>query len=202
MKKIKLFFRFEKEERWLETMSEQGWLIRKAGLFYHFQKVSPKTRTIRIDYRTFKTKKDFLDYCTLFQDSGWKHIAGTKSSGNQYFIKTKKDCTDEIFSDTASKAGRYKKLSEFWLATAVIYMPLLIINGQPDFHYFLSPKEWYYTPGLWELKGIRFWCAFLFETPFALGRGTSWFLLLIMVLLCFYLSIKAKILSDSAARNR
>lgn len=200
MKKIRLFFRFEKEEAWLETMSERGWLLRKAGFFYHFQKVSPKTRTIRIDYRTFKTKEDFLDYRTLFQDSGWKHIAGTKTSGNQYFVKIKKDCTDEIFSDAASKAGRYKKLSELWLTFAIIYMPLLITKGGLDLHYLLSPKEWYYTPGLWELKGLNFWGAFLFETPFALGRGLSWFLLLIIVLFCFCLSIKAKILSRTTTK--
>jgi len=40
----------------------------------------------KIDYRIFKDKKEFDNYIALFEDAGWKHVYGTKNSGNQYFL--------------------------------------------------------------------------------------------------------------------
>lgn len=51
---------------------------------YKFGSMEPEDVTVRIDYRIFKSKEDFVDYCTLFEDSGWKHLAGNKNSGVQY----------------------------------------------------------------------------------------------------------------------
>ena len=31
-------------------------------------------------------------------------------------------------------------------------------------------KSWYFTQGLWEMEGMWFWKAFIFETPFVLLR--------------------------------
>ena len=189
MKKFRLFLRFEKEEKWLEQMAGQGWMLFCKFFFYHFQKVAPKTETIRIDYREMRSKKDFLDYCTLFEDSGWKHIAGTKSSGTQYFLKMSDDSTEDIFSDVRSRAGRYKRLADAWLSSAVIFTLLFLPLGI-DFNKAFAPKEWYLTPGLWELKGISFWWAFLFETPFALMRGIGGLIPAVAILICVGLAIK------------
>lgn len=172
MTRLKFFLSFEKEEKWLEKMSRQGWLLCKIGLFYHFEKTEPMPRTIRIDYRDFRKKSDYSSYISMFEDSGWRHIAGTKGYGSQYFLKTGSDSTEDIFSDSRSRAGRYKRLCDMWLCLAVCFLPLVISNGI-DLNYFLTPKQWYLTPGLWELKGLAFLRAFLFETPFALFRGLS-----------------------------
>lgn len=128
MKKIKFFLQFDKEEKWLEYMANQGWMLYRKSLFYYFRKIVPETKTIRIDYREIKSKKDFLDYCALFEDSGWKHIAGTKSSGTQYFLKMNNNSMEDIFSDTFSRAGRYKRLSNMWLSCASIFIPLLLAH--------------------------------------------------------------------------
>lgn len=200
MKKIKFFLRFEKEEKWLEYMASQGWLLSRKSLFYYFRKVDPETQIIRLDYREMKSGKDFLDYCTLFEDSGWKHIAGTRTSGTQYFLKISDDSIEDIFSDTLSRAGRYKRLSNVWLSCAVAFIPLFLAaepGGWINLDTMFVPKEWYLTPGLWELEGISFWWAFLFETPFALMRGIGWLIPIIAILICIGFAIKSRLLYRS-----
>ncbi|HID0780482.1 hypothetical protein NVT68_010915 [Clostridium botulinum] len=68
----------------------------------------------------------------------------------------------------------------------------LISNGSINVNLILNPKLLYYTPGLWERTGVPFWGGLLFETPFALGRSVV-FLIPLIVVLNFYLAIKARI---------
>lgn len=204
MKKFKIFLRFDKEEKWLEEMAGQGWLFSGKFLLYHFQKVEPEVKTIRIDYRGMKSREDFLDYCTLFEDSGWQHIAGTLNSGTQYFLKVNEDSTEDIFSDGLSKAGRYKRLSDIWLFLFVPFLTLLLSMETGGFinpDTLFTPKEWYLTPGLWELEGFSFWWAFLFETPFALERGLGWLLPIIAILLSCFFGIKSWLLYRSEVKS-
>lgn len=195
MYKYKFFLDFEKEEKWLNQMAKQGYDLTGKSLGYRFHKATPKDTVIRIDYRTFKRKEDFEDYRMLFRDSGWEHVAGTKSSGTQYFRKVEGDDEEDIFSDIPSRAVRYKKLSHMSLTLAITYLPILIalVNTKAiDVSVLLNPKLLYYTPGLWEETGISFWWAFLFETPFAIMRGFSWLFLLVLVILYFVYAVIAQ----------
>ena len=194
MTKFKLFFNFDKEEKWLMRMAEQGYQLKSTAFGYNFYYAQPENAIFKIDYRTFKSNQDFLDYCALFEDSGWKHIAGTKQSGTQYFKKLHKDGDEDIFSDSFSRAGRYKRLSNMWLSLSVVWLPLLVIMLTSDWlnmDGFLNPKTLYLTPGLWEMNGLQFWRHFLFETPFALLRGYSVFLWIAVVLLYMFFAIKS-----------
>ena len=83
MKIFKFFINYEKEEKWLQDMAEKGYELESVFLRYKFYKVPEENSIIRIDYRTFKNKRDFIDYCTMFEDSGWKHLAGTKYYGKK-----------------------------------------------------------------------------------------------------------------------
>lgn len=66
-------------------MAKQGYhFIKKTTFGYKFEHGIPENVTIKMDYRIFNKHEDFDDYCALFEDSGWKHIAGTKSSGHRY----------------------------------------------------------------------------------------------------------------------
>lgn len=49
-------------------------------------------------------------------------------------------------------------------------MMLSLIFGSFDGYgkMILNPKLAFFTPGLWERSGVKFWKAFLFELPFAL----------------------------------
>jgi len=194
VKKFRIFINFQKEEKWLEQMALQGWLLIKQSVFYTFIPAPPQQTNIKIDYRLFAKKQDFIDYITLFEDSGWKHISGTKMSGNQYFIQVDNN-NEDIFSDSMSRAGRYKRAANMMLCGAILFLPLVIVAIQQGtffrFDVIIDPKLLYYTPGLWERNGIDFWSAFLFETPFALMRGFSWSLWSLFILAYFFLTVRS-----------
>ena len=198
MKKYRFYLDLENEEKWLTEMAKQGLgLSRKTVFGYEFRQIPPQDTVIRIDYRNFNTPADFENYRMLFKDSGWEHIAGTKSSGIQYFQRISKKGDAEIFSDTTSKAARYRRLSSLWLSLALAYVPLLIsliYSGIVDPSAFLNPKLLYYTPGLWDMTGQSFLNAFLFETPFAIIRGLSWFIFPASICLCIASIVKLEML--------
>lgn len=205
MTKYKYFFDLEKEEKWLEEMAKNGYQLCNTPSFgYQFVKCPPEELQIRIDFRQFKNQSSFQDYCSMFEDSGWIHIAGTISSGSQYFKKISfhthetNNCPsnedNEIFSDQASKAGRYKRISNMWLDLAIAFLPLLfveIIRGIQGTYSIFAPKEWFLTPGLWEEEGWNFWFAFLFESPFAILRGLPFLPLLLVLMLYGIFSYKS-----------
>lgn len=194
MYKFKVFVDFEKEEQWLKEMASNGYHLQNTLFGYHFKRSKPETTTIKIDFRKFKNNEDFLDYCSLFEDSGWKHLAGSKSSGMQYFKQTGASEGDEIFSDTTSKAARYKRYANMTFEMAMSFLPLLIIFYLTDvinFTVLAHPKELYFTPGLWEQTGLSFWLSFLFETPFALMRGFAWSFIPITIILYLLFSYRS-----------
>lgn len=196
MKKYRFYLNLEEEEKWLADMAKQGWeLSQKTVIGYRFRQSAPQDAVIRIDYRKLNTTAGFEDYQMLFRDSGWEHIEGTKSSGVQYFKKVGKEGETEIFSDTASKAARYRRLANLWLSLAAAYVPLLtalVCSNSLDPATLLDPKLLYYTPGLWDMKGRSFRDAFLFETPFALIRGLSWLIIPAMILLSISFAAKSE----------
>lgn len=191
---FKIFINYTKEEKWLNEMSKKGYEPTNASLGYTFVKINPQDIIYRIDYRTFNTKQDFIDYCTMFEDSGWSHILGSKSSGKQYFKKVSVNSDDDIFSDNISKADRYKRASNIWLSFSSMYFTILIslaLTGAINLKAFINPKELYFTPGLWESTGLTFWRKFLFETPFALGRGLMWIIFPLSIAIYLYCIFKA-----------
>jgi len=203
MRKFRFFVNFQKEEKWLEHMAAQGWQLKKSFFTYNFVSATPEQANIKIDYRHFKNQQDFLEYRSLFEDSGWQHISGTKNSGNQYF-KQVGDCNSEdIFSDDTSRAGRHKRFSVMMLVMFFIFFPFVIIaysQGTLGLEAFINPRELYLTPGLWERSGPEFWRAFLFETPFAIMRGFAGLIQLSFFLAYIFLTIKSWLLYRNATK--
>jgi len=196
MRKFKFFIDYDKEEKWLKEMEKEGYQLESKFVGgYKFRLTKPEDTTIKIDYRTFKKEEDFIDYCALFEDSGWQHIAGKKSSGTQYFKKIDRDSDDDIFSDNVSKAGKYKRLSNMFLEMAICYLPLLVAMISADIinmDAIFNPRLLYLTNGLWEMTGAAFWRAFLFETPFVLFRGFVWLFIPVTMMLFLFFSFRAK----------
>ncbi|MDQ0270598.1 DUF2812 domain-containing protein [Cytobacillus purgationiresistens] len=190
MRKFKLFIDVKKEEKWLNEMLQAGWTCKQARLFgsYTFEKASEQEQVIRIDYQNFGKKLTYSDYLQLYRDYGWDHISGSKWSGTQYWIK-KMDGRDELFSDEMSAKALYKRLmgNNGFFILFVIFVFLSHLNaGSGIFDYAWSLKSAYLTPGLWEKEGIAFVSALLFETPFALMRfGSPWLIILSGVFCAF-----------------
>jgi hypothetical protein len=188
MKKCKLFFNFEKEEKWLQDMASNGWQLQSVLFTYTFKKTKPEAAVIRTDCHIFNSRSRYLDYLTLFEDCGWKHIAGYKSGGMQYFIRTRADASEDIFSDAASKAGRYKRAADMWLSlfiTYFIFSTTLFLNSSVGMRwsYVMNPKSAFFTPDIWSRTGDSFWRAFLIESPFAFFRIFTPLILFICVVL-------------------
>lgn len=204
MRVYKWFIDFTKEEQWLTKMSKKGYEFINYSFGYKFKKITPEDITYRIDYRTFKSEKDFIDYCTLFEDSGWKHVSGSKYSGNQYFKKTASDSQEDIFSDNLSRASRYKRASNFCLSFSLSYFIILVslINtGAVNLKGLINPKLLYYTPRLWDKTGLSFLRSFLFETPFALFRGFSWLIFPLFIYFYVYFAFKSSKLYKETVKN-
>ncbi|MED0971623.1 DUF2812 domain-containing protein [Bacillus paramycoides] len=194
MWRLKFFVDFEKEEKWLEEMAWKGYHLKSNTFGYRFKIAEPEDATIKIDHRIFNRQSDFINYCTLFEDSGWKHIAGNWWSGTQYFQKIDEGSEDDIFSDEMSRAGKYKRLSKTFLELAICYLPILILfmfSKTIDLGAILNPRDLYLTPGLWDKQGAAFLGSFLFETPFALMRGFFWLFIPVVIGMFFVCSYKA-----------
>ena len=204
MIKFKCFIDYDKEEKWLHEMAKKGYELENVLFGYKFCYTKPENVTIRIDYRTFKKKENFIDYCNLFGDSGWEHISGSKSSGAQYFKKTNNNNNEEdIFSDVISKAGKYKRLADMCVVLAAFYFLIsvsYIFRWDINVNSLINPRLLYFTPGLWERSGVSFWGGFLFETPFVILRGFVFIMPLVMIVYVCLL-IKAKLLYNKQIKK-
>ena len=192
MRKIKMFVDMDKEEEYLNEMAKNGLLLEKYSSFgvYTFIKGDSIDLHYRVDYRGFKSKKEFEQYKILFEDAGWEHVSGTAHSGSEYFIpKLTNVGLSDIFSDTESKAARYKRfLQPCMLGIACALMYLVVVLSTSGFQ--LSNLG-YLTPGLWEKTGADFWKAFLFETPFAVLRFLPLIIFTVLTILYGYWALKA-----------
>lgn len=189
MRKFKMFTNFEKEEAWLNAWLQKGYELINVTSFgvYTFAKTEQRNKVIKIDFQVLKTEERFDAYESLYEEFGWKHISGRKGNSHHYLIK-EKDGHDDLFSDNPSLTALYKRLATYY-ATSMFPLLILLIalySNQQSELFNLNPKAAYFTPGLWQKDGLSFWLAFLFETPFALMRFGSVWLLLIMTILCLY----------------
>lgn len=188
MKKLKLFLNFDKEEAWLNHMAAEGFLLTNAGFItYTFKEVKPAASVVRIDYQEAMSQADYTDYLSLFADAGWQLLSGSRKGGAQYFAASNADPNADIFSDTESKAQRYKRSIAVWGALAapfLVFSVVISITAEPGWSLFQSPKDWYLTPGLWDKQGLDFLSSFLFETVFVFFRVGGPFLLVAFTVMC------------------
>ncbi|GGE71919.1 DUF2812 domain-containing protein [Priestia taiwanensis] len=118
-KKInKKFNSFTEEEQWLQHMLNEGWVLKG----YHPEKLQPctyyfdsiqyeeqKNRTYKIDYRVFRKEDDFLEYKSIFEDTGWTLLSIDKLYAKHIFYTNQPDANCTIFSDVESYKGREKR---------------------------------------------------------------------------------------------
>lgn len=177
MRRFRSFLDFEKEERWLNEMAAAGWLLHKHSLSYRFRAIEPGSAVVRVDYRDrVMSSAEFDAYRTLFADSGWQHVYGSRWGGSQYFATTADDPDADIFSDVPSRLERYRRslATRGGMAISFLVLGFVLLNSDD---YLGWPQQWYLTPGLWQMRGAQFVEHFVFETPFALLRGlTPWLL--------------------------
>lgn len=154
LKKFKVFFDIEKEERWLNEQLQQGYrCINISGLgIYTFEKTD-KRYVIRLDFQDYLPRKKLAEYKGIYEDFGWTYVTGSWLGG-RYWQK-EDDGQIEIFSDRQSKGNYYKRLMAYSFILGMLLLPFAYM-----------PYNELYHEGLWSMNGALFWKAFLFETPF------------------------------------
>lgn len=199
MKKHKFFVTISAEEEWVNQIQAQGYRLIKVSPYtggYTFEKVDQESEipVVRLDYRKFASKQDYLDYLAFFAECGWTLIPGSRRESYQYFTHSASVGDMDIFSDDESRHALYKRVSKnaFLLFTISMtnFFTLYLLNSQHQSNIW-NLKELYLTPGLWEKSGASFWVSFLFETPFALLRSTFPGLIVLgAALFCLYIAYK------------
>lgn len=176
-------------------MLQKGWQLKRVNAFnlYTFEKTLNKEQIFRLDCQSFESEQKFQEYKTFFEDFGWVHVGGSRFSTLQYWLNpTNKD--DSLFSDHSSIKYYFQRLSKIYGAYAcfALFITFCVFQNSAQF---TSLKDAYYTPGLWDKNGFDFWSAFFFETPFAITRfGSPWLMLIFgLVSLNMYFKYKKEI---------
>lgn len=195
MKKYKLFSSLKAEEDWINGIQAQGYRLVKVNPYlaqYEFVAHEGSGPTVRLDFQRHATHADYLDYLTLFQDSGWAVIPSSKKNYTSYFQMTDQARDDVIFSDVASQKAFKKRYQRYCLSLASVFgvqflsLQLTYQNSPASYRWDVWPKldglTW--QGKLWEMFFI-FPIELLFQTPF-------WsYLIGILALSCLYLAWKA-----------
>jgi Protein of unknown function (DUF2812) len=115
----------EKEEAWLEEMSQVGWHLKSMQLpcVYYFNKGEPGRFTYRLDYMPADKAKN-QEYLQIFLDAGWEYI-GEMSNWRYWRKLSLTGEPHEIFTDVESKLRKYRRL----LAYMAFFLALLVFIG-------------------------------------------------------------------------
>lgn len=207
MKKFRIFLSLKKEEEWINSIQEEGYKLVSVNSvvpMYTFEKLSTKEMFIpyvRLDFREKSMKKtNYEDYVTLFSDSGWKLIKGSRSGGAQYFQQKRPDVSRGIFSDKDSQESAKRRYVKYGYSCGFLFLLCSYsFSRNTSWTQIINFKSWYLTPNIWNLKGGSFWYAFLFETPFALLRVLPLFFFLFLGI---YYLIRSLINDDSKFKRK
>jgi len=99
----------DKEEHWLEQKALQGWhLVEVAPFFYKFKRESPRRVIYRLDYKG-TLDKDYQEYLSIFQDSGWELVT-RMSNWHYYRFEPDNNSVPELYSSNRTQAEKYRRL--------------------------------------------------------------------------------------------
>lgn len=190
MNKFKIFIDPLKEEQWINEIQNKGYRLTDISLdcIYKFED-SSKDYITRVDYQEYMNKAKFEEYVSIHEEFGWDHIRGGRFGAMTQVWSKIPDGNDELFSDRESKINYYKRYMNMSGGLAVLFFVYSMLF-LPD-----GPGTIFLTPGLWEMQGMDFWRAFLFELPFALMRMLPALLFpvtIVVLLIAYYRMDKAK----------
>ena len=130
-KKLRMFKFFmahqdEQQESWLRSMAQQGLHLVNVNplCVWTFRRGEPADIVYRLDYPTSWHEPAFL---RLMQDAGWT-LAATTAGWHYWSTPAIAGKAPEMFTDSASKARKFKLLLTVLLLTA-LPMVYLILTG-------------------------------------------------------------------------
>lgn len=180
MNKYRTFMDPLKEEQWINDFQAKGYKLKSItwDFIYTFEKSNDDYVT-RVDYQGLLDKNQFEEYVSIHEEFGWQHIRGGRYGMMTQVWSKVPDGNDEIYSDKESKISFYKRYANVASALAIVCIIYMFLSFQSN------PSSLFLTPELWDMTGIEFWRAFLFELPFVLLRLLPVVLFPIMAVIFF-----------------
>jgi len=109
----KLFYDYEKEENWINSMAAKGWNLTGIYLTYTFEEGIPGEYTYRMVLLEQRgTHPESINYIRFMEETGAEHVA-TYGYWIYFRKKTAADDYDsfQIYTDTTSRIQHYKRVA-------------------------------------------------------------------------------------------
>ena len=137
--KIFWMWDYEKEEKWLNDMSHQGWQLQRYTPFvYHFQQGEPDAYQYCLEFMAPQGgSKGMEDYLQFLAESGIECVGRYFSWG--YFRRENDGTPFELFSDTASRVAHLDRM-------LTLIAVILFLLGYSGISFFLRGLKEGFSP--------------------------------------------------------
>ena len=119
---------FEKEEKWLNDMAAEGWVLCGTGFCrYEFEKCEPGEYTVRLEFMEHLPRTpEGQDYIRFLEETGAEHI------GNYirwaFFRKKTSEGSFDIYSDLPSRVAHLRRIQCTMLPIAAANLCIGLAN--------------------------------------------------------------------------
>lgn len=132
-----LVYDYDKEEDYMNSMSQNGWQLKKGGMFHHTYEQDNQLYRYRLDFnnKVRINPDDYSRYITLFRDQGWQHI-NTTFNGWHYFRKKFDPTLPEEEYDIYTDDTSLREMLNKWTRIARVlqfFFLILFINYMTSF---------------------------------------------------------------------
>ena len=112
---------YDKEEKWLNEMADQGWALSRVGFCrYTFDKVQPGDYTVRLQLlEQSPAAPESMEYLRLVEESGAEYVGRMM---RWVYFRKRGDRDFCLFSDNRSRADYLGRIQRF-------LAPLTVANG-------------------------------------------------------------------------
>ena len=114
---------FDKEERWLNEMALQGWVLDGVGwCTYHFKRCEPGEYTVRLEMRPYDE-----GYVSFMEETGAEFIG--RMMMWIYFRKKAADGAFDLYSDIDSKIAHLDRIGKMLAVIGGLNLFIGILNS-------------------------------------------------------------------------
>lgn len=116
-------WQFDKEEKWLNQMAQEGWALDSIGLCtYRFAACEPGEYTVRLEMHPFDQK-----YIDFMQETGAQYVG--RMAQWMYFRKKAADGAFDLFSDLDSRLLHLGRIERMLWALAAANLAIGLSNS-------------------------------------------------------------------------
>lgn len=152
MKKRKLFFNYQKEEKWINDMAKSGWhLIKYTFAHYTFEKGSPGEYDYCIELlEDAPTTEKGKEYLTFMEEAGIEYV--TNSANWAYFRKKSTGEPFVIYTDYMSRKKHLQRIISLFSIILAMNLAFALYNMTiglfSSFNFYFSILNWLIVIGL------------------------------------------------------